>query len=205
MSARHWSPTTPSTTGWMLGEPNTNGERWGIMGIRASDGRIYQIRHDMLYRGQTGVEREIRPGVMPDWSRIAPAPTPDQAQRYEQVIEQLNGWPFLAWRGEARRDRRGLSPTYSFAFPGSGSAGMNSWDELVLFPYEPVFPGVLINAAIFGGSAYAVVWVIRHYGRRYRRWARHSKGLCQSCGYKIQGLPTCPECCEPIKAEPMDG
>lgn len=201
ISARYTSPSSPSATGWYLGPPNEQGQQWGINGVRSRSGRIFQIRHDMMFAGRTGVERTYRSGIFPEWTEVELTPTPQEAESYARILEQLNGWPFPAWRGTVRHDRLGGAARYSYCFPGTRTNHPGAWDVLVVFPYRPVFPGVLYNTAIFGTGLFALYWVIRHYSRRYRRWGRRCLGRCPSCGYDTRGLSTCPECGEILRSD----
>jgi len=201
ISARHWRPTDRGATGWYLGPESSDGERWGIMGVEDHRGRVFQIRHDMMFAGRTGVERTYRSGVIPEWTEVGLSPTTQEAESYARILEQLNGWPFPAWRGTVRHDRLGGAAQYSYCFPGMRTNYPGAWDVLVVFPYRPVFPGVLYNTAIFGAVLYALCWVIRHYSRRFRRWNRRCLGRCPSCGYDSRGLSTCPECGESLRSD----
>jgi len=198
-SSAVWGSTDPSTTGWMIGEPNETGVTWDVLGVRNTDHRVYQIRHEINTRGHTGVERIFKAESIPSWTRIASVPSIEDAQLGVHVIEQLNGWPFLAWRGEARWNSTGL--VYRKCFPSTKSMGWAFWKSLVLFPYEPVFPGVLYNSLFFGGILFITVRIIKHTRRRITEAVRLSRHQCTKCKYDITGLTTCPECGQPVAAK----
>lgn len=186
-----------STTHWMIGESNADGDHWDILGVYNFNHRIHQVRYKVHYGGYTGLERAIKPGIIPSWSMVTSVPSSEDVAERLAIIEQLNGWPFPAWRGEARMTSQGIQYIRSIPAhePMLGRAG---WKGLVLFPYEPVFPGVVLNAGFFAGVLAAFAWVVRHYARRYIRWERKGVGLCPKCAYNTRGLTTCPECGEPV-------
>jgi hypothetical protein len=60
-------------------------------------------------------------------------------------------------------------------------------------PYEPVWPGLLGNTAMFA----AVFWLVMPGRRVLRSLLRDRAGRCVGCGYDRAGLATdakCPEC-----------
>lgn len=195
------NPLDQRTTGWYLGPKNSVGDQWKIMGVFDPDGVIYQIRHESTHYGLQGIEREYKPGVIPEWTRVDPMITHEQERRYERVIEQLHGWPFFAWRGEARQDRSGYGTHYTTCYPGSKDTGLTAWRSLVIYPYGLVFPGVLYNAIFFGGVFFVVVQLVRHYTRRYIRWDRSNNNKCPNCAYNTRGLTVCPECGESLRSD----
>ncbi|MFG0246689.1 MAG: hypothetical protein ACF8MF_11645 [Phycisphaerales bacterium JB052] len=191
----------PSSTGWMLGEPTPNWKCWRVLVTRDHAGRFYQIRYRLWDAGVDNGERDLRPGMIPDWTRIKPVPSPAEVRGLTQILEQRNGWPFPAWRGEVRQNRRGGVAEYSYCLPISPTGFLGDWEQLIVIPYEPIFPGVLYNAAIFGSGFFLIVFVFKHYRRRFVRWSRLSQLECPSCKYSIRGLSTCPECGEEIDPE----
>ncbi len=67
------------------------------------------------------------------------------------------------------------------------------------FPIQPVFPGIVLNTAIYAAIP-GLALMVRHFrGKVYRRQAR-----CPACGYPIPDLTTCPECGQAI-TEPTPG
>lgn len=65
-------------------------------------------------------------------------------------------------------------------------------------PLMPLWPGFAVNTAFYAASI-ATLWLtigggLHLLGTKKRR---RKRGLCESCGYDIQGLPTCPECGRP--------
>lgn len=62
-------------------------------------------------------------------------------------------------------------------------------------PLMPLWPGFAVNTAFYAASI-ATLWLTiggstHLLGTKKRR---RKRGLCESCGYDIQGLETCPEC-----------
>lgn len=62
-------------------------------------------------------------------------------------------------------------------------------------PLMPLWPGFATNTAFYAASI-ATLWLtigggLHLLGTKKRR---RKRGLCESCGYDIQGLETCPEC-----------
>lgn len=66
----------------------------------------------------------------------------------------------------------------------------------VIVPLMPYWPGLLMDAAIYGfiGGA-IVIWLGGR--RRRRRWRR---GECVECGYALGNLDRCPECGSAVSA-----
>ncbi len=194
ISARYWFGANRSTTGRMIGDPNEDGIGWDIIGVRNSNHRVFQIRHQINIRGYTGVERDFKPGSIPTWTRVDSIPSIQESKNGVRIIEQLNGWPFLAWRGEARMDRLGGGAQFYWCIPSTKAGGTTAWDHLILFPFEPVFPGVLYNAIFFGGISFVCVRIGKHTRNRIRVAYRQSQNKCTRCAYDITDLDTCPEC-----------
>ncbi len=182
----------PSTTGLMLGKPNGNDDAWVILGIENRDGRVFQVRR--YISGDIGINRNIEPGSIPKWSRAFLPPTQNEVEQRVHIHEQMNGWPFLAWRGEYVTNGNFLASEQTNCIPDDRSVGMNAWHGLILFPYGPVFPGILYNAIIFGGILFITVRIIKHTRRRITEHVRLSRHQCTKCKYNITGLATCPEC-----------
>lgn len=62
--------------------------------------------------------------------------------------------------------------------------------------YWPVWPGILVNAAVYG-LALAMAWRTL---RRLRAARRIRRGRCASCAYELAGLEVCPECGRDVAA-----
>ena len=193
----------PSSTGWMLGEPTPDEECWRVLVTRDHSGRFYQIRYRLWGAGFDNGERALNPSLIPDWTRVEPLPSPQEVRGLTQILEQRNGWAFPAWRGEGRQNRRGGVTEYKYCLPISPTGFLGDWEQLIVIPYEPVFPGVLYNTAIFGLGFFLIVFVFKYYRRRFVRWSRLSQLRCPNCKYNIRGLSTCPECGEKIDPEKL--
>lgn len=65
-------------------------------------------------------------------------------------------------------------------------------------PLMPLWPGFAVNTAFYAASI-ATLWLTVSGGLHLMgtKKRRRKRGLCESCGYDIQGLPTCPECGRP--------
>ncbi len=183
---------SPSTTGRMLGRFNRGGDAWIILGIKNRDGRIFQVRR--YISDDIGINRNLELGSIPEWSRAFVPPTKSEAKQRVHIQEQMNGWPFLAWRGEYSTDGSFLTSQQTNCIPDDRSVGINAWYGLVLFPYGPVFPGILYNALFFGGVLFITVRALKHTCRRIAVAVRTNRGLCPHCAYDITGLTACPEC-----------
>ncbi len=74
-------------------------------------------------------------------------------------------------------------------------------DMTVAVPFLPLWPGLLLNSAL-----YASLWFSLFAGiATLRRARRRSQGHCPHCNYDLRGLntavqPRCPECGHPAPA-----
>ena len=61
-----------------------------------------------------------------------------------------------------------------------------------IFPYLPLWPGLIANAAIFAVGCWGAVWVTR----ATRGALRRRRGACPACAYDLRANPPgpCPEC-----------
>lgn len=62
-------------------------------------------------------------------------------------------------------------------------------------PLMPLWPGFATNTAAYAGTI-ALLWLTIAGGTHLlgTKKRRRKRGLCEACGYDIQGLTTCPEC-----------
>ncbi|UYV14233.1 MAG: hypothetical protein NCW75_01850 [Phycisphaera sp.] len=62
-------------------------------------------------------------------------------------------------------------------------------------PLMPLWPGFAANTAAYAGTI-ALLWLTIAGGTHLlgTKKRRRKRGLCEACGYDIQGLTTCPEC-----------
>lgn len=74
-------------------------------------------------------------------------------------------------------------------------APTNTWTrpEPVYFPVQPVWFGLAVNSAFYGGSLYFVAFGVGGI----RRVRRRRRGCCEACGYPASVGPVCPECGAP--------
>lgn len=184
---------TPSTTGRYLGEPNADGDSWVINGRRNRRHKLFQVHFEATdYRN--GMERVIVDGVIPEWSRVPAAPTKDEVRGRVFRLEQIGGWPFTAWRGDWSMDIRSVSARTMNCIPDGRAAGSLAWRDLVVYPYGPVFPGVIYNGLIYGLLLF-LLWTGTKIGvREVRERCRVQDLRCPKCKYNCTGLTVCPEC-----------
>lgn len=60
----------------------------------------------------------------------------------------------------------------------------------IFIPIRPLWWGLIGNVAVYGLSAFLLVWLFT----RVRRALRRQRGRCVGCGYELAGLEACPEC-----------
>ena len=183
----------PSTTGRYLGEANADGDSWVINGRRNKRHALFQFQYEASdYR--TGMERALVPGIVPEWSRVGAVPTREEAKWNMFRIEQIGGWPFTAWRGDWSIDTRSPTGQTFNSLPDIQSGGSFAWRDFVIYPYEPVFPGVIYNASIFGVFLYLGWRGLVLIYTRVRAAMRVEDLRCPDCGYNCYQLEMCPEC-----------
>lgn len=207
------NPATPSWQRHTLSFPYFGWQDKPVSGwIRLVDGdprdRVfaqvkYTLDHEpfqvwyMGARGETGVEFKDKEELIPRWA-FEPTELGQIVTPGDRWLIQSNGWPFRAWIGYAHSDAWYNKISHKNALPNDRSSSISAWSNLVLFPYQPVFPGVVLSSVFYAVLLYLIVWVVRHYARRARRWHRQGLGLCPKCAYNTRGLTTCPECGEPV-------
>lgn len=116
---------------------------------------------------------------------------------------QAIGWPCLSlsssyWsvvEPSPLRMRGGEVGTLSGVFPNPNTFVGRS--PLVRLPLRPLFPGFLLNSALFGVLG-LTLWYTPTIIRRIRR----GRNACSSCGYDLSGLTAdrCPECGAAVEA-----
>ena len=183
----------PSTTGRYLGESNTDGDSWVINGRRNKRHNLFQFHYEATsYRN--GMERNLVPGIVPEWSRVPASPTKGEVLGRVFRLEQIGGWPFIAWRGDWSIDMRSVSAQTWNCFPDGPVFGSPAWRDLVVYPFEPVFPGVIYNGVIYGFSLFLLWTGIKIGFREVRERCRVQDLRCPKCGYNCIDLTVCPEC-----------
>jgi hypothetical protein len=184
-----------ASTGWM--SVRVADETWFVLGVRDIRGRIHQVRAERVRAFPIGqVPRMLDPSALPEWNTVLGAL--DHSQDGDRVVEQASGWPFLAWQGRCAVSSASFRVDCSTCFRDSTATGGPVWDRMVLFPYGPIVPGIVLNSCFFGG----VSWLTYFLGRRFwygvRARFRKAAGRCVLCGYDARALPVCPECGSPM-------
>jgi hypothetical protein len=192
----HFAWRDKTKSGWVRLRDGDPRERVYAQVTYHDDRQPFQVWY-MGGRGETGVELTESTDLIPAWA-FDPAGIEQVVNPGDRWVVQSNGWPFRAWIGYSHSDASYSSLTHQFAIPNDQSSSINTWNNLVVFPYRPVFPGVLLNAVIFGGTLYTLLRVVRHFTSRLLRWRRQEAGLCPNCAYNARGLAVCPECGEQL-------
>ncbi len=69
--------------------------------------------------------------------------------------------------------------------------------ERVMFPYRPLWPGLIANTLLYGASWAAALWATIAVISWRAKVRRARRGRCGECGYDRRGLASaavCPEC-----------
>lgn len=152
---------------------------------------MFDVLH--AYRGpiHPGAEDWSSGDHMPSWSGV-PFFDHEKFQFTDTVAARAvrQGWPFRSAIAVACEVNGKLDVKYGVGgwLPGAG--------DLV---WEPLWPGLLLNAVIYG-TTLSVAW----YGAGLiRRGTRGRLGRCVGCGYDLQGragdAAVCPECGVAVK------
>lgn len=100
------------------------------------------------------------------------------------------GWPMHSLDGSYFMTADGLERSFAFYVP-------ESWFDHVeyyILPYRPMWPGFVINTALYGGIPWLLIcgpFVLRRHRRRKRK-------QCVKCGYPIGKSDVCTECGNPL-------
>jgi hypothetical protein len=141
------------------------------------------------------------------WPKDPPPKFRRQAWSLEMAgldVAREYGWPaYCLWEGETvDGSNAGLTewPWNGFAYGGIRIGPTPSLGRFL--PALPLWPGMALDTAFYGGGLLALSYMIP----RARRWARVRKGLCPWCRYNRAGLAAdakCPECGRvPTKSSP---
>lgn len=140
------------------------------------------------------------PELVSYWSRTAVPPPENSLDKdsmnYIWYSEVAAGWPMRTVICDWTNDGRNYSKPGGMAGPRRGGWKYISADRRteMLFPYRPIWPGFLVNTALFSMSWLFVLLVPGAVRRARRRRA----GRCVACGYDRRGLADavapCPEC-----------
>lgn len=150
--------------------------------------------------------------VRRDWAPLEP-PTDAYLQaefQHGQIITEFQrfearGWPLLSfwcYRGAkvqtldiANESNAIIGPEISVAARGfieTSFEESNPFKKKIALPYLPIWRGLVINSALYGG----LLWIGFIMFYCLARFIRHKPGTCHSCGYDLQGVDhaACPEC-----------
>lgn len=104
-------------------------------------------------------------------------------------IEEAAGLPWLSfykWQEEGEA-LRGAVPLPD----GQGLRSVYPGQNFRVFPYSPIWPGLVANTLFWAGLWGAAIFVPGILRRRHRR----KRGLCVACGYDLSASAgACPEC-----------
>jgi hypothetical protein len=116
------------------------------------------------------------------WTAYSPNPTDPRCH----MRVWSAGWPARALGG-AWFDGPGLQATEGLSVP----AWISRHGDVVIAA-RPIWPGLAVDAAVTGLTAWAGVSLVAWRRRRWRR----ARGRCAGCGYDLAGAPSgpCPEC-----------
>jgi hypothetical protein len=143
-------------------------------------------------------EREIETLPFARPGRDSAFRRPPSAGASITVIEERVGWPFPALRSIVTRRGSSSDPEQVrvevrgaiLVVPRESPVPGRSWLAL---PLRPLWPGFVLNAALFAMLTFVLVMLVR-LGRLRRLSRRDSAGLCIWCKYDLAGLQACPEC-----------
>lgn len=185
-----------TTTPWMS---VTDGDRQLFVRARVqSGGYVFEVT-------STEIPQDVNESFpvisIPNWSFTASNSHNQSVFGNEAGVftkEQAGGWPFVAWKGEYYYDIDQMISASNWCFSDNDADALHVYFDGVIFPFRPLFPGVMFNAAIFGMCVYVTQMAVRVASRQIKTKLREYKKLCPTCAYDIQNLPTCPECGEHI-------
>jgi len=113
------------------------------------------------------------------------------------------GWPYAAMEGWLEYQRTVFTPAfppkYHFAIVDKKrviQADRISVERMI--PLRPIWPGFVMNW-LFWSLAFGLLWLAVIAGRRF---VRHLRRQCGSCGYPVGTSPVCTECGRRVK--PME-
>jgi hypothetical protein len=166
-------------------------------------------------------ENATRHTQVRSWGRHTDAWWTEGQSAYATKIERT-GWPALAmWSGKTREDvvpveqrrpgarlvgmregillvadmryRPGQWMMFHYAFVDANGRGNLGHAQL---PVLPLFPGFVVDTALYSLVWYLLIFTPPQLYRAGRRRFRVSKGLCSACAYDLKGAANgpCPEC-----------
>jgi hypothetical protein len=134
------------------------------------------------------VERMLEPSEVPSWSIIRQGRAPEA--RSARFFEQGFGWPMIcmAQRHEFDPANDRITRTNAIRMPRQ----LRQYVEGSFLPLVPVWPGLLVNAALFGWLWFVVLACPNMCRKRIRKL----RGHCPDCGYNRREAASdrCPEC-----------
>lgn len=141
----------------------------------------------------------------PEYRRASPErPAPVQrarltthVQAWEGVsglVEYERGWPVRAMWCYYRSTRSSATSSWHGGIAFRETTVATGWygGSMDVLPILPIWSGLIVNTAVYGGAW----WLVLIGPRRARRWRRRRRGWCVACGYDLEGqvVGGCPEC-----------
>lgn len=163
---------------WLLALGRTTGVIELSIGRPPTDVDITSLR----------VERMLERSEVPSWSIMRQTRAPDTLST--RWFEQGFGWPMicLAQRHEFDPVTDRITHTNAIRMPRQ----LRQRFEGSFLPLVPIWPGLLINAALFGWLWFVVLACPIMCRKRLRKF----RGRCPDCGYNRRKAASdcCPEC-----------
>lgn len=180
----HWTP--PSWTMRSTHKPGV----WVIASYITEKGRAQ-------HEGESNDDR-LYPSLKKRWSRTWDRPSHADLETQSDVfVEYARGWPMLSMISYGRYADLGSDLVVSaWGIPVSNT---NSWLWSIILPLQPVWPGFLIDAVLFGST-----WLVLVLGYTTVRTARRRRrGLYVGCKYDLRNIESdrCPECGAVLRKE----
>jgi hypothetical protein len=179
---------SPSFTGYCT-DPRLQFTRQSSPGLTVIEGTEFRTP-DTEWRDPSLVLPEA---LAADYSEAFFPPLVYNARDTRPLFFIQSGWPVRCFWGWDT-----FISSSTITGDGDGLAPIPGWlDALhpiyLPLPHLPMWRGLLINTAIFGGVWFGVLFV----PGLVRRVSRRRRGACMGCGYDLAATPAgqpCPEC-----------